>query len=103
MTYKEFYKLYHSYLAELGIYVMERKEVSSKYFVAISLLQDLFSKSYGNMMLRKETGEWIKLGGTLRLKKLLAHTRYNEDDLIHFNAFALLDQVSIEKTTKIKI
>ena len=63
------------------------------YCVAIGFLKELHEKSFNNIEICKLFGDWLKEGGTLRLKEVLKFSSYKESNLVHFNAFSLLDTV----------
>lgn len=93
MDYKELYSLSNKFDEALKCYVIQRDEVDEIYFVSKVFLSDLAEKSYKNKELRNEFGQWLKHGSTIRLKNILRHVKYNDSNLVHFNAFALIDSV----------
>ena len=93
MDYKELYALSNKFDEALKCYVIQRDEVDDSYYVAKVFLSELAEKSYKNTELRNEFGKWLKHGSTIRLKNVLRHTAYNDSNLVHFNAMALIDSV----------
>lgn len=93
MDYKELHALSNKFDEALKCYVIQRDEVDDSYYVAKVFLSELAEKSYKNTELRNEFGKWLKHGSTIRLKNVLRHVKYNDSNLVHFNAFALIDTV----------
>lgn len=93
MEYKELYALSCKFSEALKYYVIEREEVDDEYYQAKVFLSDLADKSYRNKELLNEFGKWLKHGSTIRLKNVLRHVKYNDSNLVHFNAMCLIDTV----------
>ena len=94
MDYKELHALSCKFDEALKSYVIQRDEVNEWYYQAKIFLSDLAEKSYKNTELRNEFGQWLKHGGTIRLKNVLRVVKYDDSNLVHFNALALIDTVN---------
>lgn len=77
-------------------YVIKNNVDAKQYSIATNWLDYLMQNSYSLRGLRNLLIEWLQNGGTLKLKELLTYTHYDDKNLTEFNAFALLDTVSIK-------
>ena len=93
MEIKELYPLIRSFDRLLKYYVCSQQEVTATYYIANNFLSELAQKSNKIKEIRNEYGEWLKHDGSIRLIKLLSYTNYNDSNILHFNAMALIDTV----------
>jgi len=95
MNYSDYYTSIKKIQKQLTEYVLRRNEVDGIYHTAKIFLQELNEKANQNLECFNASKEWVFKGGTLNLKKALEFTSFEENNLAHFNAFALLDSVRL--------
>jgi len=93
-SYRDILTMKYDFMSKLNAYVLKNNEVTPAYYVAKIFVADLLRRSYRNNYIRLKLGGWFKSKSTLELKDLLLYTEFNDSDLIHFNAFSLLDSVA---------
>jgi len=93
MKYEELHTLSNKFNEALKHYAIRNDSVNNEYFLARVFIDKLTEKSFKNKELRNEFGKWLKYGGTIRLKNVLRHVKYDDSELIHFNAMCLIDAV----------
>lgn len=81
---------------KLRQYAAENNTVGDVYYTALRFITDIRIKKHYNSEYRTIFFKWLENGSTLDLKTLLAGISYDENNLTHFNAFALLDAVAIK-------
>ena len=95
-TTDNFYQKHRLYLKSLDEMVFVNKCVDDSYYVAKSLLNKMSESAFvlkGDAL--KLISKWFFDGSTLELKEALQFTNYDSDNLTHFNAMCLLDNLSI--------
>jgi hypothetical protein len=75
-------------------YALKNNQVNESYYIAKNLIAEMSQKSYKNENYCKDVYIWLMEGSTLKLKKLLSHLNYEEENLNHFNSFALIDTIN---------
>ena len=91
-TYKKLYPTFNRFLDHIEKYAIANDCVNDSFYVAKRILIDLFDYSHKSDELAVTILDYVTSGGTIKLKKLLSvDAFYNENNLIHFNAMALID------------
>lgn len=93
--YAEIFSLQKALLKNLDAYALKRNEVDAHYHTAKQFLKRLAEKSFKDIKTRNDYGKWLKNGRTIDLMEALENIGYDSKDLSQFNAFALLDSVSL--------
>lgn len=95
MTYKEIYPLIRNLHEKVNNYVIERDEINNVYYQAKMFIDRLDQKAYEDQVVLDQFGKWLKKGSTIRLKELVKLVGYDDNNLVHQNAFCLIDSASI--------
>lgn len=74
-------------------YCIKNDNVSDHFHIAIRLIDEMNERSHKRPKYALGYESWLKYGSTIKLKNLLYKTYWNENNLTHFNAFCLLDNV----------
>ena len=77
-------------------YVIDKAHVGDDYHVARVWLSQIFGIGYRDIEIANQIATWARGGSTLALIQLLSHVKYDDSLLVHFNAFSLLDTISIK-------
>lgn len=91
-NYKKLYPLFLDFDKHIEDLALKNDDVSNSFYLAKNFLSEIFSKAYRD----KDICSWFLSylsgkGSTVLLKDILATTAFNDTDLLHFNAFFLID------------
>lgn len=86
----EFHLQSNRFIEWFKSYSLELDSINSSFYTALKWLLELQAKGMENIKARNKFAYYIETGSTIYLKTLLANY-CNESNLIHFNAFALID------------
>lgn len=79
-----------------------RKEMEAKHHLEIQFIQAMESRAMAQMGYARFLILWAEVGGTLALREnLLKPLGYNNDLMVHFNAFVLLDDCGMRMRDRI--
>lgn len=95
MTYSAFFSLIQTFKKSVDNYAIDNNQLNDYYFVAKNWLDSISEKCSEFPEYKELVGVWLQKGGTLMLKDLLVEVNYKDSDLVQFNAFDLLDSVSL--------
>ena len=93
----EFYNESRNFINSYKLYCSAAKENSISFHIGLNWLEFIQNKALGNVEFTTKVANYFYEPGTIKLQKILSEI-YDENNLIHFNAFSLIDTVS----TKIK-
>ncbi len=77
-------------------YAIDNNTTTDVYYTALRLITNMRIKASFNAKYKEILNVWLISCSTLDLKTALAGVSYDENNLVHFNAFALLDAVAIK-------
>lgn len=83
-----------SILKSLHQYAIDNNTATDVYYTALQLITKMKIKASHDSKYKKVFNTWLTSGSTLALKEALTGVSYDENNLIHFNAMALLDTVA---------
>ncbi len=96
MEYKEYFTLSNKYEEALRNYIITNKgDFNDSYYQAKVFLSRMNTQAYRDKKFCKSAGKWLKNRDTLRLMKIFRDTGYDTDNIVHFNACALMDSTFI--------
>lgn len=79
-------------------YCLENDSIDNVYYTSINLMTDLKDLAFRNNEVSDKLIEYLdKKSSTLTLKQILSYIKYDDNNLIHFNAFALIDTIQCIK------
>jgi len=81
---------------KLKVYATENNTATDVYHTALRLITNMRIKAEFNAKYKEVLNVWLVSCSTLDLKTALAGITYDENNLVHFNTFALLDAIAIK-------
>lgn len=94
--YKDYFRLSDLFKKALDAYVLENDCVNDIYYMAKVFLGGINQKAYRDKEYCTLCIKWLSKADTILLKDLLEITKFNDSNLIHYNAFDLMDSVSLK-------
>lgn len=85
-----------SFERKLTQYAIDNNTATDIYHTALRLITNMRIKTCYDAKYKEVLNVWLVSGNTIALKTALAGISYDENNLVHFNAFALLDAVAIK-------
>jgi len=86
-----------SILKSLQKYATDNNTATDVYYTALRLVTNMKIKANHDSKYKEVFNKWLTSGSTLALKEALAGVSYDENNLVHFNAMALLDTVAAKQ------
>lgn len=78
-------------------YCLSIDSINDEYYNSINILLELEEKAFRNEPVLKSYLSYLKFGSTIKLKALLAdNTKFNEDNILDFNSFCLIDSCHLQ-------
>lgn len=99
MTKKEMLREHNEFKHALEDYALDHDLVNAVFYTAIRFIDELLERSFSHPDTLKLYTEWLTNGSTIKLKSALNMIGYVDEDLIDFNAFSMLDNVSCIRHT----
>lgn len=96
ITYEDYYNLAMPMLEELEKYVVKYDRCDATFHRARNILMDMSHRSFRDRLYMLKVYKWLKSKSTVDLKDALYPLGYSNEDILQFNAFALLDTVIIK-------
>ena len=93
MSIEEFYIASCNFIRSYKLYCFDKKEDSKIYHTGLNWLEFIQNKALGNLEYMSMVADYLFTPGTTKLQKILSKM-YDENNLIHFNAFSLIDTIS---------